>query len=190
MRKLVALEHMTVDGYVDSGEGMGFEWTFPGMSEEVSAFAGHVIGDVDTAMYGRKTYLGMYGHWSAVPDNPDAGASDLAHADWVNNVAKVVASTTLESADWHNSRLISTDLTAAVQDLKSADGETIMIFASPVLVHSLAAADLIDEYRVFVHPVVIGGGTPLFAPKSNLGPTLAESNIFDNGVVYLRYAVA
>ena len=103
MRKVVAIENATLDGFADSQEGLGFEWTARAYDEEVDRYGNeHVRADVDTAIYGRATYLGMQGFWSNMLDNPDGTPDERAHAEWVHNVPKIVFSTTLESADWAN----------------------------------------------------------------------------------------
>src|ERR1700746_3568688 len=90
MRKVVAIENATLDGFADSQEGLGFEWTARAYDEEVDRFSNeHVRADVDTAMYGRATYLGMQGFWSNMLDNPSGTPTERAHAEWVNNVDKV-----------------------------------------------------------------------------------------------------
>ncbi|RDI63911.1 dihydrofolate reductase family protein [Nocardia pseudobrasiliensis] len=189
MRKLVALEHVTADGYVSSGQGMGFEWTFRAYSDELAAYGDeHIRADVDTAVYGRATYLGMYEYWSGLPTAETSG-HERAHAEWVNAVDKIVCSTTLEAAEWQNTRLIRGDLADEFAALKARPGGTMSIYASPKLVHSCLQLGLIDEFRIIVHPVVIGSGTPLFPDKSALELDLVESKSFESGAVYLRYRV-
>jgi dihydrofolate reductase len=149
-----------------------------------------VRADVDMALYGRATYLGMQGFWTSMLDNAEATAAERAHAEWVNNVAKVVFSTTLESATWANSRLISADITAEVGALKDAPGGTMAVYASPRLVHTLIDLRLIDEFRILVHPLTLGRGTPLFHDAAKLDLELMESRAFGSGALYARYAVA
>ena len=190
MRKLVAIENVTLDGVADSQEGLGFEWTARAYDDEVDRYGNeHVRADVDTAMYGRATYLGMQGFWSQMLDNPDGSATERAHAEWVNNVDKVVLSTTLESADWANSRLIRGNVAEEVAALKAQPGGTIAIYASPKLVHGFIEEGLIDEFRILVHPVTLGSGTPLFHDRAQLDLKLLESKPFDSGVFYARYQV-
>lgn len=190
MRNIVAIENVTLDGFADSQEGLGFEWTARAYDDEVDRHSNdHVRADVDMAMYGRATYLGMQGFWSNVLDNPDAKPNERAHAEWVNNVDKVVFSTTLESADWANSRLISGSVPEEVATLKSRPGGTIAIYASPKLVHGFVELGLIDEFRILVHPVTLGRGTPLFHDKAKLDLKLLESKAFESGAVYVRYQV-
>ncbi len=189
MRKIVAFEHMTLDGYVSSGHGMGIEWTHRAYSEELAEYAQHIQEDFDLPVYGRETYLGMYGYWSTQPTK-DSSPTERAHAEWVNPVDKIVCSTTLESADWNNTTLVRGNLAEEFGRLKEQPGGTIAIYASPKLVQSFLDLGLIDEFRVVVHPVVIGGGTPLFPEGSDLALDLVESRSFESGAVYLRYGVA
>ncbi len=190
MRKIAAIENVTLDGFADSQEGLGFEWTARAYADEVDRYSNeHVRADIDMAMYGRATYLGMQGFWSKMLHSPDGTPTERAHAEWVNNVDKVVFSTTLESADWTNSRLISDDVAQEVATLKAQAGGTIAIYASPKLVHGFVDAGLIDEFRLLVHPVTLGRGTPLFHDKAKLDLELLESKAFDSGAVYVRYQV-
>ena len=190
MRKVVAIENATLDGFADSQEGLGFEWTARAYDEEVDRFSNeHVRADVDTAMYGRATYLGMQGFWSNMLDNPNGTPNERAHAAWVHNVDKIVFSTTLESAGWANSRLLSGNLAEEMGELKAKPGGTMAIYASPKLVHTFIDLKLIDEFRIVIHPVTLGHGTPLFHDKAKLDLELVESKAFNGGAVYVRYQV-
>ena len=169
---------------------MGLEWTFRAYSDELAAYVDdHVRADFDTAVYGRRTYLGMYEYFGSKP-TPESDEHERAHAEWVNAVDKIVCSTTLESAEWNNTRLIKGDLAAEFTRLKNQPGETIAIYASPKLVHSFIDLGLIDEFRIFVHPVTVGSGTRLFPENPGLELNLVESKSFASGAVYLRYSVA
>ena len=191
MRKIVAIENVTLDGFADSGEGLGFEWTAQAYDQEVDRYSNeHVRADVDLAMYGRATYLGMQGFWSKMLDGEDGTPTERAHAEWVNSVDKVVFSTTLKTAEWSNSRLISGNIAQEVAELRSQPGATIAIYASPKLVHGFVELGLIDEFRILVHPVTLGRGTPLFPEQAKLELELLESKAFDSGAVYLRYQSA
>lgn len=189
MRKLVAFMHVSLDGYAAPADG-SLEWTFRGMSEEVSQASSMLLKDVDTALYGRQTYQGMQGYWTTVPGNPESTPDEIEHAHWVEQISKIVFSTTLETTDWHNSRLIKDHVAEEINLLKQQPGQTLMIFGSPRLVHSLIHLDpgLIDEYRLFLHPIVLGDGAPLFKNvKESMNLNLSASKIFTNGVAYLCY---
>ncbi|WP_405486550.1 dihydrofolate reductase family protein [Nocardia sp. NBC_00511] len=191
MRKVVALEHVTLDGFVDSHTGSGFEWTHRGYSEELAEYGDqHIRADVDAALYGRRTFEGMRDFWSTVADNPEMGAHEKDHAEWVTEVDKYVFSNTLKEPGWNNTRVISGDAAAQVRALKAQDGGTLSIYASPKLVHWFIAEGLVDEFRVMIHPLTVGSGTPLFPEKAALNLNVLETKVFDTGVVYARYQIA
>lgn len=192
MRKLVAFMHVSLDGYASPQDG-SLEWTFRGMSEDVSQAAQTLLSDVDMALFGRQTYQGMQGYWTTVPGNPESTPGEIEHAHWLEQITKVVCSTTLETANWNHSILIKDHIVEQINALKQQPGQTMKIFGSPRLVHSLLDLDpeLIDEYRLFFHPLVLGDGVPLFKNiKESINLNLVDSRIFGNGVVYLRYQSA
>ena len=189
MRNIVAFEHMTLDGYASSGRGLGFEWTQRAYTQELAEYAQHIQSDFDLAVYGRRTYLGMYGYWSSQP-TAESTTVEQAHAVWVNAVDKIVCSSTLASAEWNNTRVVRGDLAAEFGRLKASDGGTIAVYASPTLVHGFVELGLIDEFRIVVHPVVVGGGTAVFPAAAALDLDLVESCSFDGGATYLRYRIA
>ena len=191
MRKLVVLMHVSLYGFAASDKGMGLEWTFRGMSEEVAQAANTCLHDVDTAIFGRRTYEGMQAFWSTVPDNPESTPDQIAHARWLDQTTKLVFSTTLSDVTWVNSRLVKDHIAEEVNALKQQSGQNLMTFGSPRLIHSFLPLGLIDEFRLLLHPVVLGGGIPLFKDiKEMINLNLIESKTFDNGVVHLRYQLA
>ena len=109
----------------------------------------------------------------------------------MNAVRKVVVSTTLKSAaDWRNSTLISGNVVAEVRNLKGQTGKNILIDGSSVLIHTLAENDLIDEYSLHVHPLVLGSGKRLFPDRKCLNLNLIESQALPTGVLLQRYQLA
>src|SRR5262245_17946798 len=146
MRKVIALMHLSLDGYASTLAGE-FDWIAydEGIAKDVQEF---ILARVDTAIYGRKTYFGMNNEWPTVLTNPDASEGEMRHAKWVENVQKVVFSTTMETAEWNNTLLIKENLPEEVAKLKQQPGKDMMIFGSPLLVHAFAQHDLIDEYRL------------------------------------------
>jgi dihydrofolate reductase len=188
MRKVISFMHVSLDGFV-AGPNGELEWAI--VSEELNPYIDSIIRKADTALYGRVTYEGMYSYWPTVLTDPNAAPRDLEHARWVDNVSKIVFSHTLTHADWKNTRLIKDQIAEEVTALKQAPGLDLMIFGSPRLTHTFFHLDLIDEYRLFLNPIVLGGGTPLFPGGSDQTKLkLLETKTFQAGVVGLHYQVA
>jgi dihydrofolate reductase len=175
MRKLKAWLYVTLDGVVEAPEN----WVIPDDEMFAEQTAGYAASDA--LLLGSRTYEIFAASW------PQRG-SDVPNADWMNNAQKYVASTTLESPEWQNTTVLEGDLTEAVSRLKQEDGETITLNGSATLLRSLLRAELVDELRLFLHPLVLGSGHRLFDDGDNLGVLkLGECHAYDNGVVSLTY---
>jgi dihydrofolate reductase len=174
---------VSLDGYVEDRDG-GLEWSRP--DDELMAFHNEQARAYDTSLYGRGLYENMAGYWPAVRDDPAAGEADREFARVWCALPKVVFSTTLTEVGW-NSRLVRGDLLGEVARLKAEPGGD-MDLGGPRLAASFLRLDLVDEFRLFVHPVVLGGGTPLFPPlERGYGLELVDTRVFGSGVVYLAY---
>ena len=187
MRNVILLMHVSLDGFIAPPDG-SLEWAKmdDGLTNDVDA----LIATTDTAIYGRYTYEGMRDYWTTVPSNPDATPHERHHAAWVEQANKLVFSTTLESADWHNSRLIRDNITEEITKLKGQSGKSMMIFGSPRLTHTFMALDLIDEYRLMINPILLGSGTPLYKAGYHRTPLkLTYSKTYDCGVFGVHYVV-
>jgi dihydrofolate reductase len=190
MRRIVVLNHLTLDGVVQ-GPGRADEdvrgdfahggWAIPGNDEVMAKAMGAGMADVGPLLLGRRTYEDFYGYWPHQKDDPIAEA--------LNAMPKYVASTTLtEPLPWQNSTLLGGDAVAAVAELKREPGKNIAIFGSGRLVQSLMAHKLIDEYVLMIHPIVLGGGRRMFpsdGPK--LGLRLVDSVTTTTGVLIATY---
>ncbi|WP_168734938.1 dihydrofolate reductase family protein [Deinococcus sp. KSM4-11] len=186
MRKLVSFTHLTLDGYVCGPQGE-LEWA--NVAPEIAADVDVRLTAVGAAVYGRVVYGMMEGYWPTVNANPDSTEHDRAHMAWVEAIPKVVISRTLDRADWNNTILIREDVAGQVGALKAQPGGDLMVFGSPRLVHVLAQLGLVDEYLIYLNPVTLGGGTPLFEAGQATKLTLLETKAFQEGVVMLRYTV-
>jgi dihydrofolate reductase len=186
MRKVILLMHTSLDGFVAGPEG---EMDWISMDEAIFEDAIGLANSADAALYGRVTYQMMEGYWPGVLTNPSSTKNQLHHAQWVEDVKKVVFSTTLEGVEWNNTQLIKENVAEEVSGLKAQPGDGILlIFGSPRLTHSFTEMGLIDEFYLFVNPMVLGDGIPLFRNTgSHIGLKLLETKTFDNGVVKLRY---
>ncbi|GAB3757989.1 dihydrofolate reductase family protein [Spirosoma pomorum] len=186
MRKLVLFAHISLNGFAaDNDGGLGFL----SYNEELQLFAKQVVKTVGAAVYGKNTYQLMAGYWPTVLADPNADNHSLDHARWVQQVPKIVFSTTLPSADWHNTRLIKDNVVEEVNKLKQQEGNDLVIFGSPGLAKSLINLGLIDEYKLTLHPVLVGKGISLFDSHTPLSKLiLLESKTLGSGVLTLHYA--
>ncbi|HEY4178717.1 MAG TPA: dihydrofolate reductase family protein [Kofleriaceae bacterium] len=180
MRNLISLAHISLDGFMAGPNG---EMNFLTFDKELQDHVYPLMASVDTAVYGRITYQMMDSYWPGEVDAKDDHARN--HARWYRDVAKIVASRTLTESK-PNVRVFGNDIVDAVRAEKEKAGGDIMIFASPTLTHALA--DLVDEYRITIHPVIIGGTLPLFAHKGQRAKLeLRSSKTFGSGVIAARY---
>jgi dihydrofolate reductase len=114
MRKVIQLMHVSLDGFI-AGPNGELDWIF--YDKEMEDHAKHVMGNVDTAIYGRVTYQMMESFWPTVPSNPDSSQHELEHADWVEHVSKIVISKSLDKAEWNNTTLIKNNITDEISKL-------------------------------------------------------------------------
>ncbi len=188
MRKIVSFVHVSLDGFVASTVEGEHSLGWVSISEEMFAYAEQRIQQTDTALYGRVTFEMMESYWPTAADAPDASAHDHAHSRWYKSAHKVVLSTTLSETDHPNTHIISSDLSAEINALKDSTGSEILLFGSPTATHALMAENLIDEYWLFVNPILLGQGIPLFKHIQNRSAlTLLKSHLFASGVVCLQY---
>jgi dihydrofolate reductase len=180
MRKIVAGLYVSLDGVVEAPE----TWHFPYLNDEMRDIIASQMAAADAMLLGRKTYEVFAAYW------PDKG-SDVELADQINSTQKLVASTTLESVEWRNSRLIKGDVADELLRLKQEPGKDISITGSGTLVRSLLRAGVLDELRLLVHPIIVGSGRRLFEDTNDRIPLkLIESRTLETGVLYLTYAPA
>ncbi len=181
MRRLVAWNVMTLDGYFEgkSPWDLGFHETVWG--EELETFSLAQGKEIGTLLFGRRTYEGMAAHWTR-----ETGAI----ADMMNSIDKAVATHTLDEATWNNTRLLKGDAAERVRALKEEPGKDVFVFGSADLVDSLLEAGLVDEYRLCIAPVLFGGGNPLFKQHDRqIRMRLESSRPLKTGGVLLTYAV-
>lgn len=181
MRRLVVTENITVDGVIDMAGGW-FDPLAAGQQDMAAVTAEH-SGAADALLLGRNTFEAFRAFW------PQQGNDPTGVAEYLTRVNKYVVSSTLTEPGWDNTMIINGDLEQEVHELKHQGGEDIVATGSVTLVHALIAAELVDEFRLFMFPVLAGAGSRLF--ETSVGPLeLLETRRFDSGAVLLRYAPA
>ena len=184
MRKVISFMHVSLDGFV-TGPRNEMDWII--MDDEIFRDATD-LEETDTALYGRVTYQMMESYWPTVLANASSTKLELRHAEWVEMANKIVFSSTLEKAEWNNARLIKKNIAEEVNKLKTQPGKDMMIFGSPTLTHSFIHWNLIDEYKLYVNPVILGTGTPLFENVvQRIHLNLLSEKKYKSGVIGLRY---
>jgi dihydrofolate reductase len=185
MRKIVVFMHVTLDGFVAGPKG---EMDWINIDDDIFEYAGNQTDFADTALYGKNTFLMMNGYWPTAANQPNASKHDIQHSNWYNQVEKIVLSTTLEGKDYPGIKIVSKNLENEMDKLKQKSSKNILIFGSAGAVHSLMSLNLINDYWLMVNPVILGQGIPLFSDiKEKINVKLAESNVFQSGVVCLHY---
>ena len=178
MRPVVLQMGVTLDGYVHGAKGYE-HWGLPPEDDEVVAWKVASLREAGTHIMGRATYEAMAAVW------PTASGE---YADPMNEIPKVVFSTTLTRADWAESRIASGDLAEDIDRLKREPGGIILAHGGATFLHALIGDGLIDEYRLVIHPVVIGHGTGLFsALRKPLRLDLVEAHTFPSGTAIHVY---
>ena len=189
MGKIVATEFISLDGVIEDPGGsedyVHGAWTFEfDRGDEGNKFKLDEVMEAEAQLLGRVTYEGFADAWPEREGDPNLG--DFAKK--MNEMPKYVYSTTLESADWQNSTILSGDFAADIRKVKDEVDGVILIAGSATLVQGLIAADLLDELRLMVFPVTLGGGKRLFADDGRKVPlTLSDARTVGAGVQILTY---
>jgi dihydrofolate reductase len=179
MRRLIMWNMVTVDGFFEGSKSWEIDWHEYAWGEELEQLSKEQLRSADMLLFGRVTYQGMAGYWSS-----EKGEI----ADFMNNIPKVVFSRTLEKPEWKNTRLVKGNAEQEVAKLKQQPGKDLFIFGSAHLSSMLMQHRLIDEYRLGVTPVILGGGSPLFKASPNrMKMKLLEARPLKSGCVILRY---
>lgn len=189
MRKLIVFLHSTLDGFVEGPKGaMDIGWV--AYNEELEKFADDVLSNTDTIVWGRKTYEMMYDYWPTVPSDENANEHELNHAQWIENVEKVVFSKALNHVEWSNSKLVKDHVEEEINKLKQQEGGDIVVLGSPRFAHYLMQLNLVDEYKITILPTLIGKGLPLFQNiHDKVDLKLIKSETFESDALGLNYQV-
>lgn len=187
MRRIITTTWVTLDGFI-AGPNGEMDWVAEFYDDAMGAYENDLVSAADTLLLGRVTYESFAGSWPHVPDNPDAAESEKAYARMLNAMRKVVFSRTLDRVEWNNSTLLREVTPEAIEQLKREPGRDMLIYGSASLVRTLTDLGLIDEYQLLVHPVILGGGKPLFGGlKDQAKLRLVNTKTHPSGVVVLTY---
>ncbi len=179
MRKLIAAINMTLDGFCDHTAGIA--------DDELHLHYNELLSNADTLLYGRITYQLMESYWPTVVKNPTGNKPMDEFAVLIDNIPKIVFSRTLKNVDWKNAKLAKQGIKAEVLKLKQQSGKNILA-GSPSLIVELTQLDLIDEYQLCVHPIILGNGLRLFKNiNDRINLKLIKTKIFGSGSITLYF---
>ena len=186
MRKIVSFMHISLDGFT-AGPNGEMDWIH--VDAEIFDYAAERTNAADMALYGRVTYDMMDAYWPTAPSQPNASKHDIEHGTWYNQVEKLVISKSMDGQKKDKTTIIGQDIDKQVSDIKNKPGKEIIIFGSTRATQTLMEYQLVDEFWLFVNPVLLGTGMPFFKNiKSRVNLKLLKSTPFaDSGVVCLHY---
>ena len=177
MRRVIVSTYVTLDGVMEAPE----KWSLKFWNDEHAKYAHDQLFASDALLMGRVVYEGFADSWPSRRNE---------FADRMNSLPKYVVSTTLDEAEWNNSTIIRENVAEEVSELKQQPGQDILMHGSAELMHTLKRHDLIDEYRLWVHPILLGSGKRLFREESAKALRLVDTTTFSSGVVILSYQPA
>lgn len=177
MAKLIMWNLMTLDGFVE-GPNRDISWHFDVWGEELERLSIAQLKSAGGLMFGRVTYELMANHWPSATGEV---------ADFMNALPKYVFSRTLTRSNWNNTKMFGADVPGTVARLKRESAQDIFLFGSADLASSLISYGLIDELRIAVNPIILGGGSPLFKPGERVKLKRLDATPLSNGILILRY---
>lgn len=190
MREVILSMHISLDGFI-AGPNGELDWAT--MSPEMdNNLMPAMMAQADTCLIGRVLYEGFASYWPDAPaNNPKLSQGEVDFARWIEQAQKVVFSTTLEQAEWHNSRLVRGDLAGEVQRLKQQPGKDMILFGGVRIAQEFVRLGLVDVFDLALNPVILGEGQPLFTdPSARQDLALLTCQALEGKAVALRYARA
>jgi len=179
MRKLNAAINMTLDGFCDHTAMIA--------DDEIHQHYNELLSNADTLLYGRITYQLMESYWPTVVKNPTGNKPMDEFAVIIDNISKIVFSHTLKNVDWKNTKLVKGGIKEEVLELRQQAGQDILV-GSPSLIVACMNLNLIDEFQLCVHPIILGSGLPLFKNvKDRINLKLLKTKTFVCGAVTFYY---
>ncbi|MBX3084964.1 MAG: dihydrofolate reductase [Anaerolineae bacterium] len=186
MRQVIVQIDMTLDGFIaDANEDLNWVKADEAMNQDASA----LLDTADTILLGRRAYQLFAEYWPFADTSGTSTASKIAHQ--INHADKLVFSRTLETVawgNWNNARLIKENIAEEIAKIQAQSGKNLVLYAGAEIISTFVQLGLVNEYRLRIHPVVLGSGKPLFQDiKHSIALELVGEKHYDHGVVLLRY---
>lgn len=186
MRRVILSMHMTLDGFIEGPHG---DLSWMQFDDDSWADEREVRDTADTVILGRVAFEGFSDYWRRVLYDPEAPPQEKNFAHWVDHAAKIVFSQTLTESDWNYTRIINGDLSAEIAQLKRQSGKNLILIGGARIADACVTRDLVDDYRLYVHPVTLGAGKRLFTDmREHRALRRRAAKTFANGSVGLFYS--
>ena len=186
MRQVILQIDITLDGFVAGPNG---ETDWVTADEKMNQDAKELLSTADTILLGRVAYQAFVAYWPSADTNSSHPASQIARL--INQATKVIFSRTLDAVEWgqwHNAKLVNSNVAEAIQKMKEQPGKNLILYAGANIASTFIQDGLVDDYRLRIHPVVLGGGKPLFKDiQARIPLTLVQTKLYQNGVALLHY---
>jgi dihydrofolate reductase len=186
MRKVILAMQVTLDGFIEGPNGE-LDWAMK-EDEETWRYVFDLQRSSDTLLLGRVMYPAFEKYWLAAPANPSSTKNEIEYARLADKMQKIVFSRTLEKVGWKSTRIVKDHIAEEIQRMKQQPGMNMVLLGGAGLVSTFMKLGLIDEYRLIVNPIVLGGGKPLFKDvKERHSLKLIKTKTFKSGKVVLHY---
>jgi len=187
MRKIIVFNMVSVDGFFAGVDG-NLDWH--NVDDEFNKFAIKQMREFHTILFGRTTYQMFESFWPVALKDPNTSEDNRKVAQSINDIEKIVFSSTLEKVTWNNSKILKEINSEEIKKLKQETGKDMVIFGSGTIVQAMTNLNLIDEYRLMINPVILGQGKPMFKDlKDIVNLKLLNTKTFKNGNVLLCYQI-
>lgn len=187
MRKIIASVNITLNGFM-AGVNGSLDWHFPFWDETMTGYSYQQLDHADTLLLGRRTYQSMAAYWPYAAGRHSPSEADMVFAERMNAYQKIVFSRSLSTVQWQNSLLIQKNIFQHITHLKQQPGKDMIILGSGSIVRKLTRLQLIDEYCLWIHPVVLSSGISLFQQQNTMQALqLQNCTPLPNGIIIATY---
>jgi len=187
MRKIIVFNMVSVDGFFAGVDG-NLDWH--NVDDEFNKFVIEQLREFHTILFGRTTYQMFESFWPVALKDQKTSEDNRKVAQSINDIEKIVFSSTLEKVTWNNSKILKKIDSEGIKKLKQEPGKDMVIFGSGTIVQAMTNLNLIDEYRLMINPVILGQGKPMFKDmKDKVNLKLLNTKTFKNGNVLICYQI-
>ncbi|MFW9972354.1 MAG: dihydrofolate reductase family protein [Candidatus Odinarchaeota archaeon] len=191
MRKVIFSMQVSLDGFISRPNGE-LDWLPPindeNLWKDIQEEMWNQLDSADTILLGRITYQFWENYWPNIKANPSSTENDIKFSHFADETQKIVFSKTLDKVEWKNTRLIKENIAKEILKMKKQSGKNMVIPGGASIAQTFMKLDLIDEYVLIIHPVILGSGKPLFEGLNNsIKLKLLRTRMLKSGAILVHY---